>query len=85
MKKLIITLAITFTALFTQAQTAVKQDASGNYISVSSTAENKDTGKTFTDSKGQSFKVYESAKGKLYINRKSKTSGKEYRQYLKLD
>lgn len=84
MKKLIITLAITLSAFTIQAQTTVKQDASGNYVSVSSTAENKDTGKTFTDSKGVSFKVFESAKGKLYIKRVSK-KGIEYKQYLKVD
>lgn len=63
-----------------------KQDANGNYIAVSqkkAATPAKLTGKTYTDSKGVKYPVYESAKGKIFIIRTSKT-GKTYNQYLKL-
>lgn len=43
----------------------------------------KATGKTFTDTKGNVYPVYESNKGKLFYLRTSK-AGKEYKVYLKL-
>jgi hypothetical protein len=85
-------LAFTLVALFsftfdTSAQT-VKQDAAGNYVQISAakdttTASYKDTGKTFTNSKGETFPVMISTRGKLFIIRTSK-NGNQYRQYLKL-
>ena len=83
MKKIIITSLLIISAFTLSAQTAVKKDAQGNYTAVTKQAEIKDTGKTFTDKNGEVYKVYESAKGLLYINRKSLKTGKEYRQYLK--
>lgn len=68
------------------AQVKVKQDASGNFIQVSSrgvaSAAPVATGKTFTTSKGETFPVYKSAKGRFFVLRTSKKSGKEYKQYL---
>jgi len=81
MKTIIIILSIVLSSFFIQAQT-VKKDSAGNYVSVSKASVNKDTGKTFTTSKGEVFKVYESAKGKLYVIRKSKKTNTEYKQYL---
>ena len=63
-----------------------KQDANGNYTAITTKkAKTKaiNTGKTFTDAKGNKYPVYESAKGKIFIIRTSKT-GKTYNQYLKL-
>ena len=68
-----------------QAQNA-KQDPSGNYIALKSSSvkdAGKPTGKTFTDGKGISYPVIESARGKLYYVRTSK-SGNVYKVYLKL-
>jgi len=81
MKKITLVLSLVFASLFIQAQT-VKKDASGNYVTVTKSETAKDTGKTFTTAKGEVFKVYESAKGKLFVIRKSKKTGKEYKQYL---
>ena len=43
-----------------------------------------DTGLTYTV-KGKDYKVWKSPKGKYYIIRTSKNTGKEYRQYLKIE
>ena len=65
------------------AQTKVTRDQQGNYVSTTTTkVEPKNTGKTYTDSKGVKYPVYESANGKLYIIRTSKKSGNQYKQYL---
>lgn len=84
MKKIILTLAILAASLGAMAQTQVKQNSDGNYTSITKAAD-QETGKTFTTAKGEVFKVYQSARGKLYIIRKSKKTGTEYKQYLKID
>ena len=63
-----------------------KQTADGNYISASAnnTTEAKETGKTYTDAKGQKYPVYTSKSGKLFIIRTSIRTGNKYNQYLKL-
>ena len=85
MKRIIILTA--FLGLFfgLNAQT-VQKTKDGNYIAVvaSKMAEKpKDTGKTFTDAKGNVYPVFISKGGKLFVVRISK-NGKEYKQYLKL-
>ena len=85
MKRIIILTA--FLGLFfgLNAQT-VQKTKDGNYIAVvaSKMAEKpKDTGKTYTDSKGNIYPVFISKGGKLFVIRISK-AGKEYKQYLKL-
>lgn len=85
MKKLIFSALLIFAAATSQAQNA-KQDASGNYIAVKATEQKesaKPTGKTFTDSKGNVYPLYESKNGKLFYLRTSK-AGNEYKVYLKL-
>ena len=60
-------------------------DANGNYQAIThktTASEQSNTGKTFTDSKGQVFPVFKSAAGKLYYIRTSKTSGNDYKVYL---
>lgn len=87
MKKIIILGAFLALYLTGYSQT-VQKTKEGNYIAVnqSKMAEKpKDTGKTFTDQKGNVFNVYVSKNGKLFVIRTSKNTGKEYRQYLKLD
>lgn len=88
MKKLyilfIIWAIIVGSALIAGAQTTVKTDAQGNYTSVSvAKTTDKETGKFFIDSKGVKYPVRMSINGKLYYVRTAKTSGKEYRVYLK--
>ncbi len=83
MKKAIVLLSLIFIFLGGYSQNA-KLDASGNYIAVKSVQDSaKATGKTFTDSKGIVYPLMQSAKGKLYYTRVSKT-GNEYKVYIKL-
>lgn len=73
-------------AMSATAQTKVTRDQQGNYVSVSAPkTEPKNTGKVYTDSKGVKYPVYESARGKLYIVRTSKKTGKKYNQYLTVE
>jgi hypothetical protein len=83
MKKYILgfLLTVVFNSSYSQVNATV--NSSGNYQAVVKAAKaDKDTGKTYTDVKGNVFKVYVTEKGKLYIIRKSKKTGKEYKQYL---
>lgn len=67
-----------------KAQNA-KMTTNGNYISIAPAKEqSKPTGKTFTDAKGIAYPVYITAKGKLFIIKDSKKTGKQYKSYLKL-
>ena len=85
MKQLLFSIVLLLVYITGSAQTNVKQDATGNYIAVQArdTVTAKPTGKTYTDSKGNTYPVYVSKNGKLFVNRISKT-GNPYRQYLKL-
>lgn len=66
------------------AQT-ITRDAAGNYYAVTKAkADDKQTGNTFTDAKGNVYPVYVSGKGKLYYIRTSK-SGNDYRVYIKTE
>lgn len=77
-------LAILFSAATAQT---VKKDNSGNYVSVSTVNKSADkkTGEFFVTSKGEKFPIYVSSTGKYYVIRVSKNTGKEYKQYLKLE
>jgi hypothetical protein len=66
-------------------QTTVKLNAAGNYEQIKTErkqTEAKQTGKTFTDSKGRVYPVYESAKGKLFVVKTSAKTGNAYNYYL---
>lgn len=45
-------------------------------------SEAKKTNMTYIDKSGKSYKIYLSSKGKAFIIRTSKKTGKQYRQYL---
>jgi hypothetical protein len=62
----------------------VTVDKDGNYHAASKPAD-KPTGKVFIDENGEKHPIYANSKDKLYYIRKSKTTGKEYKAYLKLD
>lgn len=87
MKKLIATVFIAFvSAVSCQAQIKTKIDAQGNYVQVSDSGADSvkavKTGKTFTSTKGETFDVMQSSKGRLFVMRVSKKSGKAYKMYL---
>ena len=68
------------------AQTTVVQDTVTKNYYAASTAKAKQadklTGSHFIDSKGNSYPVYESAKGKLYYKRVSAKTQKTYKVYI---
>jgi len=84
MKKALIAIAILF-SFNCNAQNATI-DKSGNYVAIQKKAasEDKATGKTFTDAKGNKYPVMVSKNGKLFYVRTSKT-GKEYKVYIKTE
>ena len=84
MKRIIITAALLIAAFTIQAQNA-RKDATGNYTAINHAKEpGKATGKTFTDTKGTVYPLFESAKGKLYYMKTSK-AGNVYKAYLKTE
>lgn len=58
-------------------------DSQGNYRPLTKPAD-KATGKMFIDSKGVSYPIYLNSKNMMYILRKSKKTGTEYKYYLKI-
>jgi ribosomal protein L31 len=62
----------------------VTVDKDGNYHAPVKPADKK-TGKVYIDEDSVNHPIYISGKNKLYYIRKSKTSGKEYKVYLKID
>jgi hypothetical protein len=88
MKKVIFILGLIIASSVTFAQTKVVRDANGNFTSVRASKSgnnDKKTGQKFTTSKGETFDVWESERGKLYVIRTAKESGNQYKQYLKVD
>lgn len=89
MKKITTTLITAFIllSLTGMAQTKVSKDADGNYhvtIRKPDTSDNKATGKTFTDIKGNVYPLYISQRGKLFVLKTSK-AGRVYKSYIKED
>lgn len=69
-------------------QTKVKKDLQGNFVTAretGTTAKAKETGKFLILKTGEKLPVFETAKGKLYVNRTSKKTGKIYKQYLTVE
>lgn len=82
MKSILLTIILCFGALNIQAQNIERK---GNtFTQVSTTVGNKEikTQYTFEDKKGNKYVIYLSSKGKAYIKKVSKKSGREYKQYL---
>ena len=68
---------------------SVQKDASGNYSQVIAERKGrpevkKETGSFLTLKNGEKLPVYESSKGKLFVERKSQKTGKVYRSYLEV-
>ena len=84
MKKLILA-AFILLSLTGHAQNA-QQTKDGNYIAITQQKDtaSKESGKTYTDSKGQVYPVYITPKGKLFVKKISK-AGNSYKMYLKLN
>lgn len=84
MKTLLIALFL-LVAGMASSQVVVK-DSTGMYTTLKATnTPDKLTGEKFKTSKGEIFPIYVSENGKYYILRVSKKTGKQYKQYLKLE
>jgi hypothetical protein len=88
MKKATLILSLLLASSLAFSQSKVEKDANGNYVQISASkraSEDKPLGKTFTTSKGETYPIYVSERGKYYIIRTSKETGNQYKQYLKLE
>lgn len=87
MKQLFLLFALLVLGTLAYAQSNVKRDEKGNYFAVQTQRELKDstTVFTFTDRSGAIYPVYQNTKGRHYIGKVSKKTGKYYRVYLKED
>ncbi len=70
-----------------QAQTVTTTDGKTYTATIKAKQEAKpeQTGKTFIDSKGNSYPILKSQNGSFFVVRISAKTGKEYKQYLKLN
>jgi len=87
MKKLLLS-AFILLALNVAGQEKATLNSKGNYQIEIRKHEGVDpinTGKIFEDSKGKTYTIYQSEKGKFFIVRTSAKTGKEYKQYITLE
>ena len=86
MKKLFLAIVIAaLSILSAQAQT-VTRTAAGNYVATRTqttrtATQPRDTGKTYTDTDGKTYKIYMGKTGSCFIVRTSR-NGNEYKKYL---
>jgi hypothetical protein len=84
-KRMVVCVVLMLLASGVQAQT-IRRDAEGNYVQVpKSKAEPKRTGHWYKDSKGKTWDVYVTEKGRLFVIKTSAKTGKEYRYYLPVE
>ncbi len=87
MKKLL-SLCLLVLSLSSKAQINVTKGADGKYHSVTSSKKSSKvqaSGTLYVDKDSTIHTIYVTSTGKYYIVRKSKKTGKEYKQYLKLE
>jgi hypothetical protein len=84
MKKLL-TIFLLITSLTSKAQLKVTKGDDGKYHSAGRTTNVQATGTLYVDKDSTIHTIYVTDSGKYYIIRKSKKTGKQYKQYLKLE
>lgn len=85
MKKLLI-LAVLAASMSCNGQTKAVKGSDGKYYSASKATNNvQATGTLYVDRDSTIHTIFKTDSGKYYIIRKSKKTGKEYKQYLKLE
>jgi hypothetical protein len=87
MKKILLMLLILLGGMSIQAQTTYSKGANGKLVANTTTKETAPSVKTgdVVSIKNVDYPVYKTAKGKFYILRVSKNTGKEYKQYIKIE
>ena len=88
MKKVIVIVGLILASTLTFGQTKLVKDTNGNYVSVKQpkrVIEDRLLGKNMLTANGDSYPIYVTERGKYYVVRTAKTSGKEYKQYIQLD
>lgn len=88
MKKLSFLFLAVLLSLSCVCQTKVKKDLQGNYTTAretGTTTPTRETGKFLILKDGTKLPVLLTSKGKLFVNRTSKKTGKVYKQYLSVE
>lgn len=92
MKKLVLFLALIAASFAAHGQTIATKDKDGNFVQVAAKPKTTDeltegcqkSAAMFTDKDGNKYPVYLSKNGKMFIVATSKTSGRPYRRYFKI-
>jgi len=85
MKKVIVIVGLILASTLTFGQTKLVKNAEGNYVTekaVKKASADKLLGKNMFTANGDSYPIYVTERGKYYVIRTAKTSGKEYKQYI---
>ena len=88
MKKVIVIVGLILASTLTFGQTKLVQDTNGNYVTQKATkkaSEDRLLGKNMLTANGDSYPIYVTERGKYYVVRTAKTSGKEYKQYIQIE
>jgi hypothetical protein len=87
MKKILFIILLLIGGMSIQAQTTYKKGADGKLISTSVGIVSTPSVKTsdVVTIKDTDYPVFKTARGKFYIVRISKNTGKEYKQYIKIE
>lgn len=83
MKKLLLVICLALLSSAAYSQEVIRKGTTFTQVSKKDkTQEATATQYTYVASDGVKYTIYRSSKGKYFILRKSKKTGKEYRQYL---
>lgn len=83
MRRIVITVILALVcSMITNAQNIVRKGNMFIEQPREATTQARKTDSVYIDKDGNKFPIYKSAKGKLYVIKVSKKSGKEYRKYI---
>jgi hypothetical protein len=86
MKKILLLILVTTLFLSSKAQIKVVKGSDGKYHTQGrKSTPSQATGTLYVDQDSIIHTIFKTDSGKYYIVRKSKKTGKEYKQYLKLE
>lgn len=82
MKKLILCLFMALVSYTSYAQIVREGNTFKSTTSQTTKSEGQQTKYTWQDNKGNTYPIYITKSGAVYVNRKSAKTGKDYKQYL---